>query len=125
MNVGTSDTLKVYTRVCSPKGLKGSSKSGREQEDQIPEFVEGDITVHEGGVFDEQYEKTIFDDYEFGDLLGRGVYGSVRLARAKINDTGEAFAIKSVVNSVDYGAKSETKLKPCACCPGNTRTCRR
>ena len=111
MNVGTSDTLKVYTRVCSPKGLKGSSKSGREQEDQIPEFVEGDITVHEGGVFDEQYEKTIFDDYEFGDLLGRGVYGSVRLARAKINDTGEAFAIKSVVNSVDYAHQIRNEIE--------------
>ena len=111
MNVGTSDTLKVYTRVCSPKGLKGSSKSGREQEDQIPEFVEGDITVHEGGVFNEQYEKTIFDDYEFGDLLGRGVYGSVRLARAKINDTGEAFAIKSVVNSVDYAHQIRNEIE--------------
>jgi serine/threonine protein kinase/serine/threonine protein phosphatase PrpC len=111
MNVGTSDTLKVYTRVCAPKGLKGSSKSSREEEDQIPEFVEGDITVHEGGVFDEQYEKTIFNDYEFGDLLGRGVYGSVRLAKAKVNDTGEDFAIKSVVNSVDYAHQIRNEIE--------------
>ena len=111
MNVGTSDTLKVYTRVCAPKGLKGSSKNSREQEDQIPEFVEGDITVHEGGVFDEQYEKTIFDDYEFGDLLGRGVYGSVRLAKAKVNDIGEDFAIKSVVNSVDYAHQIRNEIE--------------
>jgi len=110
MNVGTNDKIKVYTRVCAPKGLK-SSMSWKEQEDLIPEFVEGDITVHEGGVFDEEYEKTIFDDYTFGDLLGRGVFGSVRLAKSKLNDTEEDFAIKSMVNSVDYAHQIRNEIE--------------
>ena len=52
MNVGTNDKIKVYTRVCAPKGLK-SSKSGRARRPDS-EFV-GDITVTKAAS-DEQRE---------------------------------------------------------------------
>jgi serine/threonine protein kinase/serine/threonine protein phosphatase PrpC len=120
----TNEDFKVFTRVSAPKGLlKSALQSIREKEDAIPEYVEGDVTVHEGNQFNELNEKKIFEDYEFGDLLGRGVYGSVRLAKPKKqrnskegeenknDDDQEEVAIKSVVNSTDMSHQIRNEIE--------------
>ena len=56
-----------------------------------------DVTVHAGRNFGDFSAKKLYDDFDVEDLIGRGVYGSVR--KGKSRKTGETVAIKSILRS--------------------------
>ena len=62
-----------------------------------------DVTVHQGRNFGNFASKKVYDDLEVGDLIGRGIYGSVR--RAVDRKTGDILAVKSILRTkVDENA---------------------
>ena len=68
---------------------------------EIPDDI--DVTVHRGRNFGDFAAKKLYEDFDVQDLIGRGVYGSVR--RAQNRKTGEIVAVKSILRTrVDEAA---------------------
>ena len=62
-----------------------------------------DVTVHQGRNFGNFAAKKVYDDFDVGALIGRGVYGSVR--QAVDRKTGDILAVKSILRTkVDENA---------------------
>jgi len=65
------------------------------EDDFFIDDVADDITVH--GFRGTRKQTLVFDEYQIGALLGRGAFGSVRIAVRRF--TGEVCAVKSVLKS--------------------------
>tara|TARA_B100000003_G_scaffold208610_1_gene229466 strand:+ start:1968 stop:4838 length:2871 start_codon:yes stop_codon:yes gene_type:complete len=98
--------IRDYVRASRPSAgpirrLTGFSKApeplSREQEMEIQEAESVDVTVHQGRNFGDFSAKKIYDEFDVQELIGRGIYGSVR--RAKDRLTGDVVAVKSILRS--------------------------
>lgn len=66
-----------------------------QEDDFFIDDVADDITVY--GFRGTRQQTLVFDDYQIGALLGRGAFGSVRIAVRR--ETGEVCAVKSVLKN--------------------------
>jgi len=98
--------IRDYLRASRPsvgpiRRLTGFGKApeplSREQEMEIMDAESVDVTVHQGRNFGDFSAKKIYDEFDVQDLIGRGIYGSVR--RAKDRVSGEVVAVKSILRS--------------------------
>ena len=122
--------IRDYVRASRPSAgpirrLTGFSKApeplSREQEMEIQEAESVDVTVHQGRNFGDFSAKKIYDEFDVQELIGRGIYGSVR--RAKDRLTGDVVAVKSILRSRMVAAITD-ESDGCKYCAGIIRTFR-
>jgi len=68
-----------------------------QEDDFFIDDVADDITVY--GFRGTRQQTLVFDEYQIGALLGRGAFGSVRIAVRR--ETGEVCAVKSLLKTVE------------------------
>lgn len=87
--------------------LKAKQLDSKEKESLVVENDSEDVTVHPKRVYGDFSSAKLDRDFDVKELLGRGVYGSVR--RAVDRKSGETVAVKSILRQKvqEYAIKDE------------------